>query len=162
MGWFAARSVQLNRELASVEAEITAEVKAAFPELSDAVAKNPSTAMAVVAEEAATLAQNVESMSSIISDIPPTLSLMRKLAEGVPPHEEARIDVDEMTITRASITFSAETDSYEDATSIESALQRVPGFSSAKKGDENKNRQDKIDFKITIPLEESSDETEEG
>ena len=161
VGWFGYRYSQLSADLSEIEDQITAEVKATFPDLPDSVAGDPTTALAVVNEETAAATQRVESLGSILSDTPPTLSMLRRVSEGVPAHGDARLDVEELTITRSSITFEAETDSYEDATEIEAALQRVAGFSGAKKGDENKNRQDKIDFKITIPLD-TDDDGEEG
>ena len=101
----------------------------------------------------------VDALGSILSDVPPTLELYRKIAQGVPAHKDARIDVSELTITRTSVSFKAETDGFEEATRVESALQSVEGFANAKKGDEKRDRQGNVDFSVTIPLGETAEES---
>jgi hypothetical protein len=93
---------------------------------------------------------------------PPTLALLREVSEAVPPGDEARIDVTEMTIAEGSLSFDAETDSFNTATKIENTLREHPRFKDARKGEERKCKDD-ICFKITIPLGENvAAETPEG
>ncbi|MFT4979415.1 MAG: cell division ATPase FtsA, partial [Myxococcota bacterium] len=151
-GWFGYRYVQLSADLAEAESLITSEVQAAFPEMGESGARDPARAVAVVAEETLAATTRVESLGSILSDVPPTLELYRKVVQGMPDHSDARIDVSELTITRTAVSFKAETDGFEEATRIESSLQAVQGFRGAKKGDEKRDRQGNVDFSVTIPL----------
>jgi predicted RNA-binding protein associated with RNAse of E/G family len=69
------------------------------------------------------------------------------------------LDVDELTIADGLITLKGETGGYEEAARIEAAMQKVPGFEQAKRGDEQKKK-DKVRFTLTIPLE--APQSEEG
>jgi hypothetical protein len=79
----------------------------------------------------------------------------------MPPHTAARLDINKLTITSNSIFFEAETDGFEEAARVESALQDIDGFESAKKGDEVRDRQGNIKFSVTIPYGELA-EGEDG
>ena len=61
--------------------------------------------------------------------------------------------------TSTSITMKAETDGYEEAAKVETALKSIDAFKNAEKGEE-KRYQESVRFTVTIPLE--SEETEEG
>jgi hypothetical protein len=65
---------------------------------------------------------------------------------------QAVVDVNELSITPESISFTAETDGYAGAATVEEALQRNPRFQGAAKGNEKKAR-DKVSFSISIPLD---------
>ena len=159
-GWFTVRYMQLSSDLSEVEAQISSTVAAAFPEdvPADRVL-DPSTALAIMQEKSLESSARVEALGSILSDAPPTLSLLKKVSKGMPPHAEVRVDVKEMTITRSSITLKAESDGYEEATRVEASLQEMEGFRNATKGNEKKNK-DSVRFTVTIPLDETV--TEEG
>jgi hypothetical protein len=161
VGWFGYRYAQLHQDLREVESVITQEVKAAFPEMGDSVASDHALAGAVVAEESAKATDRVNKLDSLQSTVPPTLDLYRQLVRGMPPHTEARIDISKLTITSNSIFFEAETDGFEEAARVESALQDIDGFESAKKGDEVRDRQGNIKFSVTIPYGELA-EGEDG
>lgn len=160
-GWFAYRYAQLSAEIEDTEALIAREAQAAFPDMGDSVAGDPSRAVAVVAEFSANASLQVETLGSILSDVPPTLELYRRVVQGMPNHTDARVDVSELTITTNSVFFKAETDGFEEATRIEAALQNQEGFEGANKGDEKRDRQGNVDFSVTIPLGTTED-GEEG
>ncbi|MEL6345022.1 MAG: pilus assembly protein PilM [Myxococcota bacterium] len=160
VGWFVMRYTQLNQELAQVEQQFAEAIQESFPELGSGAANMPKKAMTDAKQITNDAVSRVESLGSILSKEPPTLTLYQKISEGMPPHTQTRIDVREMTISKTSITFKAETDGYEEATSIESGLQKVQGFTGAKKGDEKRDRDGNVDFSVSIPLGET--DTEEG
>lgn len=159
IGWFAFRVAALNAEVAGVEDEIAEAVVAVFPDVDRGKLDDPSMAVAIMQEKTLETTAWVETLGSIVNDQPPTLTMLERISQNVPPPNEARIDVSELSVNPGSITIKAETDGYEAAAKIETALQAAPGFKDANKGDEKKVREE-VRFTITIPLE--SDETEAG
>ena len=118
-------------------------------------------ALAIMQEKTTATANRVEAMGSILSDEPPTTTILTDLTENVPPPEQARIAVSELSISETTITMKAETDGFETATRIETALQKNERFKAAQKGDEKKSR-DGVRFTITIPLGVEGDAGSEG
>ena len=103
----------------------------------------------------------MEALRAAIRGEPPTLTLLREFSEAMPPPEEAKIDVKEMTLSETAISVKASTDGYEQAAKIEASLQNAARFKGAAKGDEKK-KGDKVEFNLTIPLETGEEEQAEG
>ena len=160
-GWFLVRHNTLSSDIANAENELQEAVLEAFPDTNPDRLTDASMALAIVQERTLETTSRVDALGAIVADDPPTLSLLREVSEGMPPHSEARIDVRELTISESSINIKAETDGFEAATRIETALQRNPKFSQARKGDEKKTG-DSVRFSITIPLTQEMSEGEEG
>ncbi|MFT5681912.1 MAG: type IV pilus assembly protein PilM [Myxococcota bacterium] len=159
-GWFAFRYTQLSSQLSSADTEIRDLVLSTFPgEVDESEIKEASDALNIMQLKSTEASVRVEALGSILSDVPPTLSMLRQVSDAMPPHSETRIDVREMSISSTSITMKAEADGYEDAAKVETSLQSVDAFRNAKKGEE-KRYQESIRFSVTIPLE--TPDTEEG
>jgi len=159
VGFFAYKTVTLNNQLERVEGHMADAVVAAFPDVNRDKVSDPAMAQAIMAEKSAETAARQDSLSAIIPDEPPILSLWEAIAKNVPAAKEARIDVRELQISEGTIKMKAETDGFEDASKIESSLQKYPRFKDARKSDEKKVKES-IRFTVTIPLE--SEDTEEG
>ncbi len=158
-GFFTYRTVTLNSELAAVESQVADAVVAAFPDVNRDKVSNPSMAQAIMTEKTAETASRQAAIEAILPDEPPILSLMEAISVNVPASTDARIDVQELQISDATISIKAETDGFEDAAKIEASLQRYPRFKDARKGDEKKVKE-VVRFTVTIPLE--STDSEEG
>ena len=160
IGMFGYRTWELRHQLADIEARITATVLETFPgEVEPDRVKDPTMAIAIMQEKTLATAARVDALGGIISRDPPVLTLLRDVSEGMPPADEARIDVSELSITETAVTMKAETDGFEAATRIETALRDVDRFSEAHKGD-SKKVAESVQFSITIPL--STNDGEEG
>ncbi len=160
---FGVRAVQLDNRIAELDTQIADALVEVLPgEITAAQVDSPQKALAIMAEKSAEAQAQVEELGGIIADEPPTVGLLRDLGKALPPHSEARIDVEELTVTTTTITVKAETDGYETATRIESSLQAAERFKGAKKGDEKKTRGGAISFTVTIPRESSVATSEEG
>lgn len=159
IGWFAVRSVQLSAAQSQAQADIAAAVVKTFPDVDASRLKDGSTALAIMQERTAATTARVDLLGSIVSPEPPVLGHLARISESVPPNSDAVLDVEELTIADGLITLKAETGGYEEAARIEAAMQKVPGFEQAKRGDEQKKK-DKVRFTLTIPLEAA--QTEEG
>ncbi len=122
-----------------------------YPGIDEARLKDASTAKAIAQELTISAVSKVDALKALHTDEPPTLALLREVSEAVPPGDEARIDVTEMTIAEGTLSFDAETDSFNTATKIENTLREHPRFKDARKGEERKCKDD-ICFKMTIPL----------
>ena len=159
-GWFWTELSNINKEIASLEEDLVSQIKETMPDLPDSVISNPSTVVSLMQEEITISTDKLDKLGSITADEPPTLTLVKAISEGMPPHAKARIDVNEMVISKTSINLKAETDGFQTATEIEQALKQHPRFKQAQKADE-KSMRDGIRFSIIIPLE-IEDTEEEG
>ena len=159
-GWFWTELSSINTEIASLEEDLVSQIKETMPELPDSVISNPSTVVSLMQEEITVATDKLDKLGSITADEPPTLTLVKAISEGMPPHDKARIDVNEMVISKTSVNLKAETDGFQTATEIEQALKQHPRFKQAQKADE-KSMRDGIRFSIIIPLE-VEDTEEEG
>ena len=159
VGFFVYQTAALNAEMAEVEAEIAEAVVAAFPDVDPGKVSDPNMAQAIMMEKTAETTARQEAINAIMPEEPPILSLWAAVADNLPKHTEARVDVRELQISDGTVQLSAETDGFEDAAKIEASLQAYPRFKDARKGDEKKVKES-IRFSVTIPLE--ADETEEG
>ncbi len=148
-GW---QSLSISREKTRVEAQIGDTVLQTWPDAATPERlADPSTALAIAAEKAAAEQAQVEALSGVISDVPPTLNMIREISDGVPAPAEAKVDVTELTITDESVILKIDTDGFEAATEIENSLKMRPLFSSAQGGD-SKKVGDIVRFTVTIPL----------
>lgn len=163
-GMFVVRAVQLERQLSALDAEIAQAVADTFPgEIDPEKVDSASKALAIMTEKSLEVTTRVDTLGSILTDEPPTVTLLRDLSQAMPAHGEARVDVDELSMNSSTITLKAETDGYEAAARIESSLQASERFKGARKGDEKKARGGGISFTVTIPREvEASSTGEEG
>ena len=158
--WFAFRMVQVNRQIDALDIQIKDTVVATFPDVSPDRLKDTSTALAIMTERTAATTDQVATLGSLISDVPPTLETLRQLSRAMPKPEEARVDIKELTITASTISMKAESDGFEQAGRIESSLQAVDRFHAATRGDEKKAKGGEVNFTVTIPLDQTS--AEEG
>lgn len=157
VGWYGIQYQELQRKLLLAEENIALEIKKSFPDVPDSVLSSPSTSLSLLQEEIISAHNKLEKLGSIISDTPPTLTLVKELSEGMPSHSQARIDINELVISKTSINIKAETDGFQTATAIETALKQRPLFKQAQKADE-KSKRDGIQFSIIIPLPQPEDE----
>ncbi|MDP2309065.1 MAG: pilus assembly protein PilM [Pseudomonadota bacterium] len=151
---FAVQLYDANQRLDSLDAKIVDVVTGTFPDVGADRLGEPSMALAIMQERSAETTRRVEALGATVAGVPPTLEMLKSLSEKVPSPNQARIDVRELTISEASITFRAETDSYESAAKIEESLQKDERFKSARKGDEKKVGE-ALTFTMTIPLGET-------
>lgn len=154
VGLLAMFGVQLydaNARLAELDEKIIAAVTGTFPDVDASRLGEPSMALAIMQEKTAETTARVDALGATVSGTPPTLEMLRTLSERVPPHKEARIDVRELTITEDSVSFKAETDSYESAAKIEESLKEEERFKDARKSDEKKVGE-ALTFTMNIPL----------
>ena len=89
------------------------------------------------------------------------LSTLQMLTQQSPKSTEAPLDISDLTITESTVSFKAETNSFDSVSRIEKAMQAEPRFSQAKKANETKAGNG-IRFDMSIPLESESDEEDEG
>ena len=158
-GWFWMELSSINKEVASLEEDLVTQIQQTMPDLPTSVMSNPSTVVSLMQEEITVATDKLDKLGSITADEPPTLTLVKAISEGMPSHDKARIDVNEMVISKTSINLKAETDGFQTATEIEQALKQHPRFKQAQKADE-KSMRDGIRFSIIIPLEVESTEEE--
>jgi len=154
IGLFGYRHYQLSRNLAALDDQLRAAIVETYAGVDEARLKDATTAKAIAQELTTAAVAKVDALKALHTSEPPTLALLREVSEAVPPGDEARIDVTEMTIAEGSLSFDAETDSFNTATKIENTLREHPRFKDARKGEERKCKDD-ICFKITIPLGEN-------
>ncbi len=158
-GWFWTQKIAIDKEIASLEEDLIAQIQETMPDLPQSVMANPSTVVSLMQEEIMTATDKLDKLGSITAAEPPMLTLVKAISEGMPPHEKARIDVSEMIISKTSINLKAETDGFQTATEIEQALKQHPRFKQAQKADE-KSMRDGIRFSIIIPLEVDESNTD--
>lgn len=162
VGLFGYRHFQLSRNLDALDDQLRAGILETYPGVDEGRLKDATTAKAIAQELTVSAVSKVDALKALHTTEPPTLALLREVSEAVPPGDEARIDVTEMTISEGSLSFDAETDSFNTATKIENTLREHPRFKDARKGEERKCKDD-ICFKMTIPLGENvAAETPEG
>lgn len=147
--------------LSALQEKIADVVVETYPSVTRDRVTDASTALAIMQQLGAETQARVERLGGTVTGIPPMLEMLKSISERVPSHGEARIDVRELTIASDSVTMKAETDSYETAAKIESAVKSDPRFAGARKGDEKKSG-DSLTFSLTIPLNAAATDGEEG
>lgn len=158
---FAVQYADANSRLDELDTKLADAVVEAFPDVNRERLGEPSVALAIVQERTAETTARVEALGATVTGIPPTLEMLKTISEKVPPPNEARIDVRELTITEQAVSFKAETDSYESAAKIEEALQRDARFKGARKAEEKKVGE-ALTFTMNIPLEGEAPGEAEG
>ena len=152
---FGVQLYDANKRLDELDQQIVSTVTDTFPDIPADKLKEPSMALALMQERATETQKRVEALGATVSGVLPVLDMMKVISEHVPPASQARIDVRELTIAEQSVSFRAETDSYESAAKIEETLRREDRFKSARKGEEKKVG-DTLTFTMTIPLGEEA------
>ncbi|MBX2796249.1 MAG: pilus assembly protein PilM [Myxococcales bacterium] len=152
----------LSGEQSQAEAAAVEIVKAAAGDEAAGIdVSNLSTAkalMAGVTEDAAQLA-------AVVGDgkgVPPTVDTLYALTKAFPPHPDVTVELSDLTITRTSISFNAETDNFASSSSVEERLQSDPRFAKAAKGQETKMSNGRVKFPVSIPIGDGADTEEEG
>ena len=158
---FGMRYYDARDRLGSLQEKLADVVVETYPEVTRDRVKDASTALAIMQQLGGETQARVQRLGGTVTGVPPTLETLKAISDRVPPHSAARIDVRELTIAPDSITMKAETDSYETAAKIETAVKSDPRFAGARKGDEKKSG-DALTFSLTIPLSTEGATGEEG
>ncbi|GDX80463.1 hypothetical protein LBMAG42_22740 [Deltaproteobacteria bacterium] len=145
------RATQAWDKLSGLDTKIADTVMESFPETNKDLLTDTSTALAIFQGHADETKARVEALGSIVGGEPPTLAMLKKLADVLPANNTAKIDVLELTITQEAVSFKAETDTYESAAKIEETLKNNETFAQAHKSDEKKLG-DYLRFNMSIPL----------
>jgi len=156
---FAFQHHTLKGELATLNSDIVDEVQELFPELTRETLEAEGFAFNLLLSAAGDVGSRLELLDQTVEDGAPTLELIRSLSQAMPPHEEARVEVTELTISDSSVTLKAKTTGYEAAALIEQSLQDN-GFEGAERGSDQRLGTG-LTFVITIPREVEAD-GEEG
>lgn len=144
---------QLRAERAELDERLVQTVKDTFPDVGEV---SSLTAISIVAAKVG----EAEARAKVLgadSEEPPSPEILLALTQAMPPHPEVVVDVNDFTYNRTAVTFNAETDSYNTAATIETALKANPRFKKAEKSNEQKAR-DKVTFTMTIPLDLAGEE----
>jgi hypothetical protein len=160
-GWFGFAVADRQSAAGELEDEIVAELGELFPDVDGERGRDPTMARAIVVEKTAAVQERVELLGATIGHDPPILTLLRDISAAMPPPDEARVEVSDLTLSGQAVKFTAKTDSYDSAARIEASLQKNERFRNAKKGDEKKLG-DGIKFTMTIPLGDDESVEEEG
>ncbi|MBW1878704.1 MAG: pilus assembly protein PilM [Deltaproteobacteria bacterium] len=152
------------RSLAMEQSEMTERIRTTvsrtFPDVQQASLKSTTQAMAIASERT----RDAIARSEVLADTtgtPPTIDKVYELTKAFPPPNEVTVEVSELTITPATISFTAETDGYAPAALVEESLRKQPLFKDVAKGNDRKVR-DKVSFTVTIPLTGDESVEEEG
>ena len=160
ISWFGYEYTQLIQQQSELETKIMDEVEFLVSEEVFELLEDPRTALDIVLEETNELQNKEQRLREIRSTTPPILDLLKEISLGLPSHEEARIDINNLTISKASINIKAETDGFNQASIIEQSLKKRPAFKRAVKSDGTIVR-DINQFTIQIPLGEPEGQEEE-
>lgn len=160
---FGVRWWDARQRLAELDTEIGSVAAAALPDVPLEALTDAETTLGLLKAEVTDTQDRVAVLGATVSGVPPTLELLKRVSERMPAPKDARIDVRELTLSEQSVSFKAETDSYESAARIEEALQSDPSFKEASKADEKKVGEG-LSFSVTIPLatEDGAAAGEEG
>ena len=139
--WFTFKYQDATAELARLDAQLAETVAAASgdPELA-LVFETPDEALTALQFQTLEASARIDLLGSIVASTPPTVTTLNHLSTSLPDPKDARIDVNELTMTPQSINLKAVTDGYDAAANIESALASNVRFKGARKGNEKKTR----------------------
>jgi Tfp pilus assembly PilM family ATPase len=152
LAMFVSQRVAAGNELDAVDQSIVDAVVEAVPGTSpERVAGQPRMALAVLQEATTSTQARVDALGATLGGVPPTLDMLKVLSESMPP-PDTRIDVRELNLDEESLSFKAETDTYESAARIEETLKRNERFAQAKKSEEKKSGE-VVTFAMNIPLD---------
>jgi Tfp pilus assembly PilM family ATPase len=159
VGWFAYKYKGANAQLAILDAQLAEAVAAASSDPDMPLTfESPDDALTALQLQTLEASARIDLLGPIVASTPPTVTALNHISTSLPDPKEARIDVNELTMTPQSINIKAITDGYDAAANIESALASNVRFKGARKGNEKKSALG-ISFTVTIPLED--DQTEE-
>jgi general secretion pathway protein L len=156
---FALKHHTLQGELTTLNGDIVDEVQELFPDLTRDTLEAEGFAFNLLLSAAGDVGARLELLDQTVQEGAPTLELIRALSQAMPSHEDARVEVTELTISESSVTLKAKTTGYEAAAVIEQALQDN-GFDGAERGSDQRLGTG-LTFVITIPREVEAD-GEEG
>ena len=139
----------LAAEQATLEARIKKVVTDSFPDVSAGSLRDGTTAMAIMNERTTDATARSEILAQA-SEIPPIIDRIYALNKALPPPEQVRVEFSDMKVTPNTISFTAETDGYATAATVEESMQKVPRFKDATKSGDRKVR-DKVSFTVSIP-----------
>ncbi len=140
-------------EQREAEAAVREIVQAAFPETPPSLLETMDSARAVMAGNTEDAVQRAEVLGQG-SAVPPTIDALYQLTMSFPPHPDVVVELSELTITRTSLTFTAEApNGYAASSAVEAKLRENPRYKGLQKGDEQKLANGAVRFPITIPLD---------
>ncbi len=148
-------------EQRQADAEIREIFIATFPEIPPATVERTSTAEALMREQTADMVSRAEMLGSSTT-VPPTLDLVYELTAAFPDPSEVDVTVKDLSITKETLTFNAETMGFSGSAAVEEKLRAHPRFSAVEKGQETKQSNGIVKFPITIDLTGASGAAETG
>ena len=158
--WFTFEYQDATAELARLDAQLAEAVAAASGDPDIALSfESPDDALTALQLQTLEASARIDLLGSIVAATPPTVTTLNHISTSLPDPKDARIDVNELTMTPQSINLKAVTDGYDAAANIESALAGNVRFKGARKGNEKKTSLG-ISFTVTIPLDDAETEEE--
>jgi general secretion pathway protein L len=147
--------VFLGTAVAQRRAELGA-LRARIAESVRGVLANPTPGTERLQLEAAidALAKRRDTLAGGSSGRPPTLELLRGIAESLPA--TTPLEVQDLTVDTEGIRIHARTDSYESVNLVTQALQRVPGTTDAQVKDVKTGVDGRVEFRASLEFEGKS------
>ena len=160
-GIFLFQAASLRGEIADLHQEAGENVHEVLTHISMSELEPDGEPRAKVTTDLVAAQLRMEALGATVGGEPPVLTTLMQLTDQSPKSLEAPLNISDLTITESTISFKAETNSFDSVSRIEKAMQAEPRFSQAKKANETKAGNG-IRFDMSIPLESESDEEEEG
>jgi Tfp pilus assembly PilM family ATPase len=139
-------------ELSATEEQAIAVVTATLPQLAPGGLDTLSKAEGILAEFTQDAVQRAEVLGDGTTSVPPTIDTLYALTKAFPPHPDVSVELSDLVISKAKISFNAETDGYGSSSQVEEKLKQSPRFATATKGQEQRLANGRVRFPITIPL----------
>ena len=145
------RYVSMTLEQRAADAMVKEIYVETFPDTPPATVEKPSMAEALMREQTLDMVSRAEVLGAP-TGLPPTLDLLYELTAAFPDPEEVEVTVKDLTITKETVSFNAETMGFSGSAAVEEKLKANPRFAAAEKGQETKQSNGVVKFPITIDL----------
>lgn len=151
------RYVSMTLEQRAADAMAMEILTETLTEVPPATVKSPSMAESLLREQTEDMVARVGVLGAP-SGVPPTLDVLFELTAAFPDPNEVDVTVKDLTITRETVSFNAETMGFSGSAAVEEKLRAHPRFSATEKGQETKQSNGIVKFPITIDLTDAAGE----
>lgn len=158
--YFGLQYYSLNRKINRVNMDVATMVKQALPNVKPDSVSSVERALQTVKNRKNDMTERMQKLNAAIGFS--AVNILKDISQQLPPREELKLDVDNLTVNSNQIRFSGRTTSFEAVDKVKSTFERLQQeFKNVTMGNVSKGVGDEIKFELTMKPAISGQEDKE-
>ncbi|HQH79998.1 MAG TPA: pilus assembly protein PilM [bacterium] len=147
---FSAKYYSVKRQVDKLRDDVTTIVKQAMPDTPVRALGTPKAALSLIKSKQAEVDERIAQLNSMVGASP--LNIMKDISEALPPRDQLKIEVVDLSIGEGRVTLSGVVDDFKTVDVVKQTFDKSSKFANVSTGNVSKGVKGEVKFKLSMDL----------